>query len=227
MKHEKQAFDWAIYANATFAGLAVLVPIPLIDFLLESYFKRQMLPTIAKRRKVLIPAEALQVMLAWGCAWQGCLLWPLVVIFWFLKRLSTKILYFLTIKEATDKLSYYWHQAYLMEYLVGQGHLNTAESASWARPALEKTLEETVTSPLHKTALDVIENSRHILRTLFRLRRRQEEDEVVQESRNLLEKQWEEVQEYLEELAERYQAQYEQIKAQALIKPLPTEKEQA
>jgi len=43
-------FDWIIYADATFAGLALLLPIPFVDGLIEAYFRRRMPGDIARRR---------------------------------------------------------------------------------------------------------------------------------------------------------------------------------
>ena len=34
-------FDWLIYADATFAGLSVLIPIPIIDWIFENIFRIQ------------------------------------------------------------------------------------------------------------------------------------------------------------------------------------------
>ena len=39
-------------------------------------------------------------------------------------------------KEASEKLSHYWERAYLLDYMLGAGHLGTAESARHARLAL-------------------------------------------------------------------------------------------
>ena len=33
-------FDWLRYADATFAGLALLIPIPLLDVAFECFFRR-------------------------------------------------------------------------------------------------------------------------------------------------------------------------------------------
>ncbi|HMR66443.1 MAG TPA: hypothetical protein PKE64_20720, partial [Anaerolineae bacterium] len=43
-------FDWGVYADATMAGLAVLVPIPILDWLLEEIFRRRMPQAIARQR---------------------------------------------------------------------------------------------------------------------------------------------------------------------------------
>src|SRR5918997_6943650 len=100
------AFDWAIYADATFAGLSVLIPIPLLDWVFEQFFRRRMLPTIAQRQgRQLPPAVRAQLNRSSGSCLSTCLTAPLVATFWLLKSVSRKLLYFLTIKDATDQLA--------------------------------------------------------------------------------------------------------------------------
>ena len=55
-------FDWLVYADATFAGLAILIPFPFVDSLLEEYFRRRMARDIARRRgRTLSPAVQLSL----------------------------------------------------------------------------------------------------------------------------------------------------------------------
>lgn len=208
MKTPNTSFDWTIYADATFAGLAVLIPLPPLDLIAEWYFRRRMLRTIAKRQGVSLKPEVITVMQRSGC-FTGCITWPIVLIFLILKRISRKILYFLTIKEATDMLSHYWHQAFLYNYMIAAGHLEQVATAEIARLTVDETLAEAKTSPLTKVALQVVENGRHIWRTLRRVWRRDEEDEVVAESRSLMDEQWDEATRYLNKLAAEYQRRFD------------------
>lgn len=208
MKTPNTSFDWTIYADATFAGLAVLIPLPPFDLIAEWYFRRRMLRTIAKRQGVSLKPEVITVMQRSGC-FTGCLTWPIVLTFLILKRISRKILYFLTIKEATDMLSHYWHQAFLYNYMITAGHLEEVATAEVARLTLDETLAQARTSPLTKVALQVIGNGRHIWRTLRRVWRRDEEDEVVAESRSLMNEQWSEATRYLNKLAADYQRRFD------------------
>ena len=203
-------FDWLQYADATFAGLATLIPLPLVDSLIESYFRRRMVRNIAKRRQVRLPDPIYQHMTREGCNWGAVLLWPITLLWKLLKKLSRKILYFLTVKEATDKLSYYWHRAYLLDYMIAQGHLEQEETAVLARTALEQVLDTITTSPLTKVAQQVANNTRHVWRTLRRVRWRNQEDETIAASKAMMDEQWEESATYLATIAQQYELLYEQ-----------------
>ncbi|MCB0032613.1 MAG: hypothetical protein KDE51_01225 [Anaerolineales bacterium] len=211
MKHADTSFDWLIYADATFAGLAVLIPIPPLDLLMEAYFRRRILRTIAKRRKTKIPSDVMDIIHREGCC-SGCFTWPLTLIIVVLKRISRKILYFLTIKEASDMLSFYWHRAFLLDYMLAAGHLQNQNTAVVARQALDEILLSTTTSPLGKIAAEIVDNARHIWTTLRRIRRNNEEDEVVAESRSLMDEQWAEAAGYLEQLAAAYQTRFDTLR---------------
>lgn len=115
-------------------------------------------------------------------------------------------------------LSYYWHRAFLLDYMFAAGHLADGPAADVAREALDETLKEANTSPLGKVAVQVINNSRHVWRTLLRVRRRDEEDEVVAESRSMMDDQWEEAAGYLKTLAAHYQARFDQLQLDNVIR---------
>ncbi|MBK8430145.1 MAG: hypothetical protein IPL28_02100 [Chloroflexi bacterium] len=183
---------------------------PLVDSLIESYFRRRMVWNIAKRRQVRLPDPIYQHMTREGCNWGAVLLWPITLVWKFLKKLSRKILYFLTVKEATDKLSYYWHRAYLLDYMIVQGHLEQEETAVLARTALEQVLDTITTSPLTKVAQQVANNARHVWRTLRRVRLRNQEDETIAASKAMMDEQWEESATYLATIAQQYELLYEQ-----------------
>ena len=70
-------FDWLIYADATFAGLSLLLPIPFVDGLIETYFRRRMPGDIARRRGRALPMQSIRLANRQrGALWPGCLLWP-------------------------------------------------------------------------------------------------------------------------------------------------------
>jgi hypothetical protein len=51
----QSVFEWPVYADATFAGLAVLFPIIVLDWALEEYFRRRMPRTIARYHRQTLP----------------------------------------------------------------------------------------------------------------------------------------------------------------------------
>ncbi len=210
-------FDWAIYADATFAGLSVLIPIPLVDLFFEWLFKRRMAKTIAKRNGRSLPKQAIAELnrSRFGC-WPGCLVWPVMLVFEFLKRLYRTVLYFLTVKSATDQLSLYWHRAFLLDYMVRRGDLDDGETAVVAATALNRALNEIITSPLLQLAQQIISSVSHVFRTIVNWVRRRQEDENVTGTRAQMERSWADFSAYFEEIAVRYVEIYDEIELERL-----------
>ena len=209
-------FDWSIYVDATCAGLSVLIPIPILDWLSEEFFRRRIPGAVAKRQNVVLLREA-KAELNKGQDFnlvQGCLILPFKGLYWLIKRISRKILYFLTIKEAADQLSFYWHKAFLVNYMLSVGHLADQETAFIARQALWQVLDDTQTSPLHQLAQQVIANSKQTLRSLRRFRRK-DDDAMLQDQKSTMQANWADMETYLNHLAQSYQAIYQAI-AEAL-----------
>lgn len=172
--HSHTTFDWAIYANATFAGLAVLFPIPIIDWLLEAFFRRRILSSIVNRRGHQLSPQVIRLLnneqFGFKSCLSGCFTLPFVFTFWLIKKISRKIIYFLTIKEATDQLSYYWHQAFLLDYMLLRGHLKDEQTALLAREAMTQVLESITISPLIQLARQIMSSPRYILATIRQAR---------------------------------------------------------
>jgi hypothetical protein len=210
MAQPRTEFDWAIYRNATLAGLAVLIPIPILDWVFERWFRRRIPVAIARHHNRELPQESRKALETNNRNWlTTCLTLPLTATIWLIKRISQKILYVLTIKEASEKVSYYWHRAFLIDYMLRSGHLETAESAQVAQQAMEQVLEMT-TSPLTQLARQVTSGTRHIFRTLTRARQGSE-DEVLQQKKSEMGSHWSDFEPYLRSLAERYDETYRQI----------------
>lgn len=201
-------FNWGLYADATMAGLAVLVPIPVLDWILEEIFRRRMPQAIAAQRgQRLRPEVAAELNKSDRSWWVTCLLLPVVGLFWLIKRISKKILYFLTVKEATDQVSLYWHQAFLIDTMLRQGHLEDEGSAQAARRAMWRVIKSTHRSPLWQLAQQIVHRSRHIVRSLLKFRRGQE-DELVQANKQQMRNSWQKFQTYFEALAPLYDQAY-------------------
>ncbi|MCL4299271.1 MAG: hypothetical protein KJ077_26285 [Anaerolineae bacterium] len=202
------AFEWPLYADATFAGLAVLFPIPLLDWALEEYFRRRMPRTIARHRRRTLP---LAVIRAVNGPQRGCLSTGLRFLvrlpLELLKRIFRKLLYILTIKEATDQLSNYWQRAFLLDYALAAGHLNTVESARQAQQIMEEVLKSSP-SPMIKLARMVLLSPLQVMRLLRRAFNSQTPIAAPQQQ-NVLRQQWSAYQDYLQALAERYQQTYQ------------------
>jgi hypothetical protein len=205
-------FDWPIYADATFAGLAMLIPIPLLDWVVERFFRRRMVATIAGRRGQRLP-RAIRTQLNQGnqSRLSGCLTFPLVATIWLIKRISRKILYLLTIKDATDQLSYYWQRAFLIDHMLDAGHMRTETSAAMAGQAMEQVLQ-TSASPLPQLARQVISGIRHVPRMLWSARRGRE-DESIRQTEARMSQNWNNFQDYFASLAARYDQTFAEMSA--------------
>jgi hypothetical protein len=212
-------FDALVYIDGTLAGLAILIPIPPVDWVLEMIFRRRMIKAISARRKIPVSAEV-QALINRGeplSCW-GCWLWPLTAVFYLLKRFSRKILYFLTIKEATDQVSYYWHRAFLLDYMIVEGHLANLEKAALAQQAMRTVLADTTTSPLYKFATEWIRGVRHNWRITLRLFRSRNIRHYLQENETLLKDNWNAAAGYLSTLALRYNDLYLQLEIEQKIR---------
>jgi hypothetical protein len=162
-------FNWRIFADATCAGLSTLMPLPGLDLLLELIFRRHMPKTITSYRNASLQREIIAE-LGRGSqdlvSMKSCLVLPVIGLLWFIKRLSRKILYFLTIREAALQLSSYWHRAYLVDHIIRSGHLE--ERPDLALSAFHQTMDQADTGSLIGIARQVMRSGRSLVRTLFR-----------------------------------------------------------
>ncbi len=203
-------FDWLIYADATFAGLALLLPIPFVDGLIESYFRRRMPRDIARRRGRALPSQSIRaVNRQREKFWSGCLLWPVQAVVYLIRNLWRTMVYVLTIYDTSEKLSYYWHRAFLLDYAIGRGDLDRPARAELAAAALHQVLETTATSPLLNLAQEIVAEARQQLGALARaifggLRRRKSAE--AGQAANTIAAHWAEFRDYLIALAGRYDA---------------------
>ncbi len=215
------AFNWGLYSDATFAGLSTLVPVPFLDSAFEWFFSRRVPGSVAGwRGRRLAPAVLHELNHNEEDWTKGCLMLPITLTWGLFKRLSKKVLYFLTIKEATDKLSHHWHRAFLIDYALQQGHLDAHENAQVARQAIEHALATATTSPLEQLAQRLIPHTSHITRSLRRARKGEEDAEMT-EKRDMMAKAWAGFAEYLADVAYRYDRAYAQWLAERAAKPLP------
>jgi hypothetical protein len=220
------SFDWVMYADATYAGLSALIPIIGVDWLFEQYFKRRIPSAIAKGRDQSLPLivqyELNKNYNRAGCV-KSCLLLPVLTGFWLLKKFSKKILYFLSVKEAADNVNYYWHQAFLIDYALVAGHLETPESAKKVRITIDNIIDQSVSSPLYPLAGQVVENVPHVLRTFFKVLRGKNSD-VANQTQQAMSSKWAEFATYLQTIVQKYEEGYQTIE---LEQPKDQQKEES
>lgn len=217
-------FDWHVYADATFAGLAVLLPIPFIDSFFEEIFRRRMPRDIARWRGRALPQASIREInrVREGC-WPGCLLWPVEGIIFIIRTIYRNIIFVLSVYDASVKLSYYWHRAFLLDYMIRRGDLDTPVKARLAGVAMQQAMGNLQLSPFIKLAGQVIEQARtHIgalTRSVFRFLRRREATEETERTWLGIAEQWAGFKDYLEELAVRYDNAYDKLAQEWVARP--------
>ncbi|HEY0152685.1 MAG TPA: hypothetical protein VGB92_11865 [Longimicrobium sp.] len=208
------AFEWSRYADATLAGLSVLIPVPFVDDAFEGYFRRRIPGAVARSRGRSLPGEVRAALDEEDAAGRsGCATLPLRLTLGLLKRLSRKLLYFLTVKTATDRLSHYWYRAFLLDHMLASGHLDDAAGARVAHRAMEQVLAAT-RGPLPQVARQLVSSSRNVWSAL-RLARRGKDSEEVREVRSQLELRWSEIAEQLGSVAARYDEAYARVSGES------------
>jgi hypothetical protein len=169
--------DWRLWADATCAGLSVLIPLPVVDLAFESLFRRRIPRAVARVRGVtLSPAAARRLGQLRFDLVGGCLAVPFVVILWILKRVFRKLLYVLTVADAVDALSAYWHRAFLIDHLVRSGHLGADADLDRVGKVFDEVLAAADVSGVKGLARQVVAATGHVPRLLRRARRRGAEE---------------------------------------------------
>lgn len=212
MPEPRTVFDWAIYRDATFAGLSVLIPVPLLDWAFESYFSRRMLGAIAQQRgRRLLPGVVAELQRGQGCM-PTLLALPFKAVWELFKRILGKLLYFLAVKAAVDNLSRYWQRAFLIDYALAAGHLDRPASARRARKAMDRVVDRTA-SPLTQVARRVARIGVAAFPILRRARAGRD-DPAMEDERAQMARDWGDFAAFLEALAVRYAAAYVSTAAQ-------------
>jgi hypothetical protein len=106
-----------LVTHAVLVGLTPLIPVPLLDDVVKSYFRKRMVRSLAASAgRALADGElaALASEKERGCL-AGCLV---AVVVYPLKAVSRKLLYFLELKRAVDLTSRTYHYGYLVGYAL-------------------------------------------------------------------------------------------------------------
>ena len=168
-------FDWRVFADATCAGLSVLIPVPLVDIFFERKFRRRIPGTIGRVRERMIEPAALTEL---GRAAEvpssvvsGCLWLPVKLGMYILKRLWRKIIYVFAVKDAVVALAEYWHRAYLIDHMTRGGHLSPEADTGLAVNVFDRVLQEIDPSPLFAIAQRTVDGVKHVFRLLISARK--------------------------------------------------------
>lgn len=209
-------FDWSVYVDATLAGLAVLVPLPFVDNLLECFFARRMIRAIAARRKIDLPPDRVtMVNNRWTCCGilGACLYFPIFIVMELLLSFFKLLVFCCTVKRATDALNYYWQRAFLMDYILQRGYLTSddAEQAELAIRNMDDLLDTVAVSPFNQLARKIIYGPCRIFCSLMRYvcRGGRKADSSIDQTQATMSESWTGFSSYLASLAKRYEAEFE------------------
>lgn len=206
-------FVWQVYADATLAGVAKLVPVPFVDLIIEEYFRRRMPRDIGWYNGRVLDAHIVSKLNRRRPANPvlGCLLLPFRAVFYLFRDILRTILYAFTVADATENLGYYWHRAFLLNYAIQQGHLDDAARADLSLSAIDRTLSEVTTSPILQLAQQVIINWKRqlsMIRTYVRFARSRVETKTVQEAKATIGTAWGNYRAYWLQVAGHYDDAY-------------------
>lgn len=213
--------EWWVFADATLAGLAALIPVPGLDLLVEGVFRRRIARTIAANRRVTVPTWVL-ARLGRGEEWltvRSCLLLPVVAALWLVKRLVRKLVYVLTVAEAASQISAYWHRAWLVDHLVRSGALGPGRDVERTLRLFREVLDEADTSPVRGLARQVARSPARVVKLVRRLRRG---EGVSAEEAGRLDAGWSTVEGSLEAVVARFEERAAVSPTPVVVTPPPT-----
>jgi hypothetical protein len=152
---------------AIFVGLTPLIPVPVLDDLAQSYFRRRLVRMLAASHgRALGPEDfdALASERGGGGCLSGCLVQALV---YPLKKVFRKVFYFLEWKRAADLTSQTYHFGYLLNYALqpreGGESLVALRGAVAVREAIDAVCREAPIKPVESAVFGTFRQSKRVL----------------------------------------------------------------
>jgi hypothetical protein len=152
-----------LIGHAILVGLTPLVPIPILDDRLRSYFERRLAREIAARHGITLGEDDLRMIGEgpgqdfWAELRRGTLLLPV-------RLLLRKIFLFLNIKRASDAASTAYNRGYLLDVALAAKAHPPHRRAEELRAAIDGTLVDTPHSPVGTAVRLSFEGSKALLR---------------------------------------------------------------
>ena len=145
-----------IILHSILAGLTPLIPIPFLDDLVKTYFKRRLVRKLAASHSQMLreaDVETLADDKDSGCL-AGCLT---TVLLYPLKAIFRKIFFFLEWKRAIDTVSHTYYQGFLIEFALAENWLAPAGriAATDARRVIDHLLQQVNTSFIERAVKGV------------------------------------------------------------------------
>ncbi|MFL6336514.1 MAG: hypothetical protein ACJ754_24690 [Pyrinomonadaceae bacterium] len=155
-----------LVTHAVLTGLTPLIPVPLVDDLVKSYFRKRLVRSLAAGAGRALSAEELDALASergGGCL-SGC---ATTVFVYPLKAVFRKIFYFLEWKRAVDLTSRTYHYGYLVGHALrrreGAPSLLDAHGARAVNEAIEAVCREAPIKPLESAVGGTFRKSKDAL----------------------------------------------------------------
>lgn len=151
-----------IITHALLTGLTPLIPVPIVDDLVKSYFQRRLVRQLSRVYSIN-PTEPEVRTLAddpgSGCL-AGCLGGALLLPF---KLIFRKLFFFLEWKRAADTVSRTFHQGYLLDCSMQFGWFPNLRNAAEVRGAIDTVCREVRTGPVERAVSVTLAQSKATL----------------------------------------------------------------
>jgi hypothetical protein len=151
---------------AVFVGLTPLIPVPVLDDLAQSYFRRRLVRMLAASHGRALGPEELDALVSepgGGCL-RGCVV---QAVLYPLKKVFRKVFYFLEWKRAADLTSQTYHFAYLLNHALrprADGpSLVDLRGAGEVRAAIEAVCRESPIKPVESAVGGTFRQSKRVL----------------------------------------------------------------
>ena len=160
-----------IVTHALMTGLTPLIPLPIVDDLVKSYFQRRLVRELARSHTINPTEQEIHILAddpSGGClagCLGGALLLPLKLIF-------RKVFFFLEWKRAADTVSRTFHQGYLLDYAMQAGWYPVNRNAGDLRGAIDAVCREVKTGPVERVIAITLDQSKSTLKSAANLLRR-------------------------------------------------------
>jgi hypothetical protein len=160
-----------IITHAVLTGITPLIPVPIVDDLVKSYFQRRLVRELT-RVYAINPTEQEMKTLAddpgSGCL-AGCLGGALLLPF---KLIFRKLFFFLEWKRAADTVSRTFHQGYLLDCALKEGWFPGQRSAFELRAVIDAVCREVGTGPVERAVSLTLGQSKATLKSAANLLKR-------------------------------------------------------
>jgi len=163
MPRREIATSTLLIGHSILVGLTPLVPVPILDDRLRSYFERRLTREIAARRGITLDEDDLRMVGEgpgqdfWAELRRGALLLPV-------RLLLRKVFLFLNVKRASDAASSTYNRGYLLDVALAAKAHPPHRRAEELRAAIDGTLVDTPHSPIGTAVRLSFEGSKALLR---------------------------------------------------------------